>query len=188
MRNRLGRVKVKCSLGSAHDDPAVAVAVCIGPGSYTGVRIGVAAAKGFAVTQHVPLVGITTLDILTAAQLPDERPLLALFAAGRKRVGYARYRWQEGGWRVETDVEIATWAELAALITEPTLVVGEISSAGADALSKIDDAILPQPAWHLRRAGFLADMAWQRLRNHAAGAPLDTPDNDPATLMPLYAR
>ena len=130
----------------------------------------------------------------------DERPLLATFAAGRKRTGYARYRWQEGGWRVEsgvataTHVEIATWAELAALIDEPTLVVGEISLAGQDILHKLGDAILPQPAWHLRRAGFLADMAWARLREEQAGeltdtgASVDAQGNDPATLMPLYVR
>ena len=62
--------------------------------------------------------------------------MLALFAAGRKRTGYARYRWQEDGWQVESDIDIATWAELAECITEPTLVVGEISSAGQDILAK----------------------------------------------------
>lgn len=157
-----------------------AVAVCIGPGSYTGVRIGVAVAKGIAMTQQIPLAGITTLDILTAAQPQDDRPMLALFAAGRRRTGYARYRWQEGGWHVESDVAIATWAELAAAITEPTLVVGEISSAGQELLGKTGHAILPQPAWHVRRAGYLADIAWARLRANEA--------DDPATLMPLYAR
>lgn len=157
-----------------------AVAVCIGPGSYTGVRIGVAAAKGLVVTQQVPLVGITTLDILAAAQLPDTRPILALFAAGRKRVGYARYRWSDTGWQVETDVAIATWTELAERITEPTLVLGEISPTGREILGKLTDVALPQPAWHLRRAGFLADLAWARIRANQI--------DNPATLLPLYAR
>lgn len=157
-----------------------AIAVCTGPGSYTGVRIGVAMAKGMAVAQQLPLVGITTLDILASAQPEDARPMVALFAAGRKRVGYARYRWQETGWRVETDVEIATWDELAEKITIPTLVTGEISPQGQKVLRKVEGVTLAAPALRLRRAGFLADLAWTRIR---AGQV-----DEAATLAPRYAK
>ena len=154
-----------------------AVAVCIGPGSYTGVRIGVALAKGMAVAQQLPLIGVPSLDILVAAQPADDRPLYAVFAAGRKRAGFARYGWIDGGWHAETEVAIATWAEFFAQIDEPALLVGEIETADLPADAPFT---LPAPAWHLRRAGFLADMAWTRLR---AGQT-----DDPATLQPLYAR
>jgi len=153
------------------------VAVCIGPGSYTGVRIGVALAKGIAVARQLPLIGIPTLDILTAAQPADERPLYAVFAAGRKRAGFARYHWGDNGWRAETEVAVATWAELFAQIDAPALLVGEIETADLPANTQL---AIPAPALHLRRAGFLADLAWARLR---AGQT-----DDPATLQPLYAR
>jgi tRNA threonylcarbamoyladenosine biosynthesis protein TsaB len=45
-----------------------AVAVAIGPGSFTGLRIGLALAKGLALAHHLSLIGIPTLDILAAAQ------------------------------------------------------------------------------------------------------------------------
>ncbi len=154
-----------------------AVGVCIGPGSYTGARIGLAFAKGLAVSRQLPLVGVQTLDILVAALPPDDRPVYAVFAAGRKRAGFARYRYTDGVWRAETEVVIMTWPELLAQITAPALLVGEIEAANVSAHPHI---VLPASAYHLRRAGFLADLAWARLR---AGQT-----DDPATLQPLYAR
>ncbi len=154
-----------------------AVAVCIGPGSYTGVRIGVALAKGIAVARQLPLIGIPTLDILVAAQPADDRPLYAAFTAGRQRVGFARYRWEDKGWRTETEVIMGTGAEVFAQIDEPARLVGEIETANLPANTQL---VVPAPALHLRRAGFLADLAWARLRAGQA--------DDPARLQPLYAR
>ncbi|MGC9393803.1 MAG: tRNA (adenosine(37)-N6)-threonylcarbamoyltransferase complex dimerization subunit type 1 TsaB [Anaerolineae bacterium] len=171
------------SLEASEITPAdlTAVAVCIGPGSYTGVRIGVALAKGMAVARQLPLIGVPTLDILTAAQPADDRPLYAVFAAGRKRAGFARYRWSDDGWHAETEVSIATWAEFFAQIDEPALLVGEIETADLPTSAATNMAFtIPTPARHLRRAGFLADLAWTRLR--------DGQTDDPATLQPLYAR
>jgi tRNA threonylcarbamoyladenosine biosynthesis protein TsaB len=49
-------------------DDLTALAVSIGPGSYTGLRIGVALAKGLAAARGLPLVGVSSLDTLAAAQ------------------------------------------------------------------------------------------------------------------------
>ncbi len=158
-----------------------AIAVCIGPGSYTGVRIGVAVAKGLAMVHGLPMVGCNTLDIIVAAQPPDSRPLCAFFTAGRRRVGYARFRWIESTWRAETDVMLVTWSEFVEHVEEPSLVIGEISAEGMEALETIRNLVeLPQPAWRLRRAGFLADLAWEHLHNGHS--------SDPAHINPVYVR
>ena len=159
-----------------------AVAVCKGPGSYTGVRIGVAFAKGIALTQQIPLIGITTLDILMAAQPPSPRAVYAILAVGRKRIGYVRYRYQEAdGWQAETEIDIVEWAQMPGRIREPAIVRGEISAQGLALLATLKEAIqVPAPAYHLRRAGFLAELAWAELRAGQVG--------DPALLVPLYAR
>jgi len=137
----------------------------------------VALAKGMAVARQLPLIGIPTLDILTAAQPADDRPLYAIFAAGRKRAGFARYRWGDAGWRAETEVSTVTWEELFAQIDEPALLVGEIETMNLPAHTHLG---LPAPAQHLRRAGFLADLAWARQRTGQT--------DDPALLQPLYVR
>ncbi|MBB3592761.1 N6-L-threonylcarbamoyladenine synthase [Rhizobium sp. BK529] len=59
------------------------LAVTIGPGSFTGIRVGVAAARGFALSLNIPAVGITTLEVMAAAQrakLPGRAVLAAMDA------------------------------------------------------------------------------------------------------------
>lgn len=70
-----------------------AVAVSIGPGSFTGVRVGVAAARGLALALGVPAVGVTTLEAL-ARQAREEspgRPVLARIEAGRGQAYVAAF-------------------------------------------------------------------------------------------------
>jgi len=173
-------VQLLTSSGLAPRD-LTAIGVCIGPGSYTGVRIGVAVAKGLASSRKLSLVGVSTLDILAAAQPWDDRPMYAVFTAGRHRVGYARYKWQEDGWRAETGVQVVAWDALPEKLDLPALMVGEIGSAGREALHGLYGRLeVPAPARHLRRAGYLADIAWERLRNNQVDAP--------TALLPLYAR
>jgi hypothetical protein len=96
-------------------------------------------------------------------------------------VGYARYRWQDDRWRSQTGVQVETWSELASAITSPSIVLGEIGEEGWEILRSMYDKVeVPAPAQHLRRAGYLADIAWRRLRNNQIDAP--------SALLPLYAR
>ena len=64
------------------------VAVTIGPGSFTGIRVGVAAARGFALSLGVPAVGITTLAVMAEAERERSpgRPVLAAMDAKRNEI------------------------------------------------------------------------------------------------------
>lgn len=53
-----------------------AVAVSMGPGSYTGLRIGVSAAKGICYAQDIPLIAVNTLEVLANAYMPKKNDLL----------------------------------------------------------------------------------------------------------------
>ncbi|PZM12157.1 tRNA (adenosine(37)-N6)-threonylcarbamoyltransferase complex dimerization subunit type 1 TsaB [Rhizobium tubonense] len=69
------------------------IAVSIGPGSFTGIRVGVAAARGFALSLGIPAVGVTTLQVLAAAhhQANPGRPLLVAMDAKRGEVYLQRF-------------------------------------------------------------------------------------------------
>lgn len=163
-------------LGAEH---LSAVAVTRGPGSFTGLRVGLAVAKGLALARGLPLVGVPTLDVLAAAQGQDRRSLCAVLQAGRGRICAAIYRWREGEWRAQGEPSLTTWAALVQATTSPTLFCGEIDVTGAQTLAALGElALLAPAATRLRRAGFLAEIAWRRLNRDEA--------DDPATLTPIY--
>ncbi len=149
-----------------------ALAVAVGPGSYTGLRIGVALAKGMAAVHDLPLAALTTLEITLEAHEAAlaTQPLIATAPAGRSRVIWAKYAPGAGSWILRRPAEISTWEELLSACRPPFTISGEISSAGLKAISAAQQAgahiDLPPPADRLRRAGRLAELAWRRLREN----------------------
>jgi len=173
---RLVAALEQLGLGAEH---LSGVAVTRGPGSFTGLRVGMAVAKGLALARGLPLVSVPTLDVVAAAQGRDRRPLCAVLQAGRGRICVATYRWQGGEWRVREAVRLTTWSSLAEETVSPTLFCGEIDPVGAETLATLGElAVLLPGAARLRRAGFLAELAWRRLNRGEV--------DDPATLTPIY--
>lgn len=70
--------------------------VAQGPGSYTGVRIGVTTAKALAFTLQKELVGVSSLASLAANVLPTDQLIVPLFNARRSQVFAGIYQWQAG--------------------------------------------------------------------------------------------
>lgn len=156
-----------------------ALAVAIGPGSFTGLRIGLALAKGIVLARHIPIVGIPTLDILTAAVPMDGGSLAAVLRAGRERLAVGWYQAARSGWRSMGKIEVLTAQELAENIQEPTLVCGELTEEERRLLGRKRKVVrLLSPARSLRRPGYLAEIGWRRWQ---AGKM-----DDPATLTPIY--
>ena len=62
-----------------------AIGIALGPGSFTGLRVGMSVAKGLAFGAQIPLLGIPTLDALAHAHAWQSLPIWAVLAAGRGR-------------------------------------------------------------------------------------------------------
>ena len=162
---------------AGHDLSALAIA--LGPGSFTSLRIGLAFIKGLALALHLPVVGVPSLDILAEAQPVREQPLAVILQAGRGRLAVGWYRSQAGRWLSSGEPEMTTAEELAQSIRKPTLVCGELSNDERLLLArKHKNVILASPAQSLRRPGFLAEIAWKRWQ---AGQV-----DEPVALAPLY--
>jgi tRNA threonylcarbamoyladenosine biosynthesis protein TsaB len=156
-----------------------AIAVASGPGSFTGLRIGMALAKGLSLALHIPLIGIPTLDILVAAQPVTNMLLVAVLRAGRSNLAVGRYQVNEGDWKSLGDVEVLTAEELKHQIRSPTILCGEMTVEEMDLFSDNSKYVkLATPAQSLRRASYLAEIGWQRWQ----AGQID----DPSTLSPWY--
>ena len=145
------------------------LAVALGPGSFTGLRIAWAVAKGLALAQGLSLVGVPTLDIVaySCMSLPPGQtaPLCALLQAGRGRFCIANYRWREGAFHRQGDYRVVELDEVGADVEEPTVFCGELDAKLEQALrARLGNrAIVAPPAARLRRPGYLAELGYERL-------------------------
>lgn len=155
-----------------------AVAVSIGPGSFTGLRIGLATAKALAYALNIPLIGVPTLAALAFA-CPSPGALLApMLDAQKGNVYLGLYEWSDGSLKEVQPPRVIAFdeanAELAAA-GKPVLMLGEA------AVMYRDNITYPAPPHVvIPRAGSVAVMAQQM---YAQGVR-----HDVAALEPLYIR
>ena len=138
------------------------IGVALGPGSFTSLRIGLALAKGMALSLKIPLVGVPTLDFLAAAQPICDLPLAALLQAGRGRLALVWYAAQNGRWQAQGEPQITNAEALLEQIEQPSWVCGELSADERRVFAKKRKLIhMASPAQSVRRPSFLAEMAWE---------------------------
>ena len=155
-----------------------ALGVAIGPGSFTGLRIGLALAKGLCLSHRLPLIGIPTMDVIAAAQpVEPDFELATVLEAGRRRLAIGWYHVQGGKWQSKDDLHNMTVEEFVESITEPVIVCGELNGEARQLLCD-KGVVLPSPAQCVRRPGVLAELAWKRWQ----AGKID----NPATLKPIY--
>jgi len=160
------------------------IAVSIGPGSFTGLRIGIATAKSMAFALGIPVIGVPTLDAL-AAQFPySERFIYPILDAQKGRVYTAQYDTSRGDPRRLSDYGVMDIDALISLVTStgrPSVVIGEVVDF-SEQLQGIDPAILQiaAPLNRMPRGASSGQLGLQQLINGEG--------QDPQTLLPLYIR
>ena len=164
---------------SAQDVTAVAVAE--GPGSFTGVRIGVAAAKGFAWGREIPCYGISTLEAMAESLGAFQGYVCPVMDARRAQVYNALFYVNQGTIsRVTPDRAIALndLSEELKNLTEPVFLVGDGSNLCYNTLSKeVPNLVLPaEHRMHQRAVGVALLAAKQAAQGIAPGGADLTPN------------
>ena len=141
----------QCNL-TAQDVDAVAVAQ--GPGSFTGVRIGVAAAKGFAWGKQIPCYGVSTLEAMAESLGIYEGIVCPVMDARRSQVYNALFRAEKGSLSRITEDRAISLADLGEELknsTNPVFLVGDGANLCYNTLeSKVPNLVLP-PEHHLHQ-------------------------------------
>jgi tRNA threonylcarbamoyladenosine biosynthesis protein TsaB len=160
-------------------DNIQAVGVALGPGSFTSLRVGLSLVKGLALARHLPIVGISTLDIMAANQPASKLPLLAAIQAGRGRLAIGWYKSSKQGWQARGLARVVPVEELVYEIRTPSIVCGEFTAQDRQRLAKDEVNVkLASPAQSVRRPAVLAELAWARWQRGDV--------DDEAALAPIY--
>jgi tRNA threonylcarbamoyladenosine biosynthesis protein TsaB len=160
-----------------------AIAVDLGPGLFTGLRVGVAAGKALAHARRLPMIGVSSLDLLAFALRHSNRRIVCAIDAGRGEIFHASYRQSPGGVQRVTEARVGSADDLASelvAVKEDLLLVGDGAlryKAAFEGISglEIGDSGVAHPS-----AGSLVQLA------HARALREDFVT--PAELTPLYLR
>jgi len=175
--------RIREEVGVAWEDLA-GLAVSLGPGSFTGLRIGLSLAKGLALAVGLPLLGVSTLDGLARQVVaPPGTKVCALLDARKQEVYAALYQCGEDGLPQRTSDDLVLRPELlAGQLSGPTILVGDggvsYRQIFQDALGAT--ALFPPATTHFPRAATIGLLGAELL---ARGERLD-----PASCVPIYVR
>jgi tRNA threonylcarbamoyladenosine biosynthesis protein TsaB len=161
------------------------IGVALGPGSFTGLRVGLSYAKGLARAAGIPLAGISTLDAmaLTAgSDLPAGVVVCPVLDARRGEVYAALYRFSADALERETDDLALTIAELAELINGEAILIGDAKAGDVQTLAAAKGlrTTLLGAAEVYRTGSLVAALAAARIARNDA--------DESAALEPRYVR
>jgi tRNA threonylcarbamoyladenosine biosynthesis protein TsaB len=155
------------------------LAVAVGPGSFTGLRIGLSAAKGLAFALGIPIAAVPTLDAMAAALPFALLPVCPVLDARKGEVYCSLYRWTGQAMRREWEYLALPPAALAARLTEPVVVLGDGAAAVASPHAR------PAPAH--RRGPSPAAVGVLGIARLTAGETVPAADLTPIYLRPSEA-
>ncbi|WP_347861571.1 tRNA (adenosine(37)-N6)-threonylcarbamoyltransferase complex dimerization subunit type 1 TsaB [Salimicrobium sp. PL1-032A] len=154
------------------------IAVAQGPGSFTGVRIGMATAKSMAYALDIPVTGISSLEVLARQGTFFEGLICPFFDARRGRVYTGLYDGKMNVVMEEENIDMDTWLEKVEAMKQPILFISQDLALFRERIeAKMgDNAVFPTAAHQYARPSYLALAA------------MKTPASAMHTLSPNYLR
>ena len=163
-----------------HDIEALSVAK--GPGSFNGLRVGLATAKGLAFSLGIPLVSVGTLEVIAYPYAKAGLPVCPILQVGRGDVAAAIFRIQSDQWAKSVPEFVTNIDDICTNTKEKTLFCGEIKEEQtAQIIENLGNlAQFPIEATQWSRAGYLSELGWCKIEtdNHETLS----------TLQPMYLK
>jgi tRNA threonylcarbamoyladenosine biosynthesis protein TsaB len=158
-------------------------AVSLGPGSFTGLRIGVSTVKGLAFATGKPVAGVYTLDVLASQIAPTSYLICPILDARKQEVYTAFYRYEEGNsLKRQSDYQAIRPEDLVKKIKEHTIFLGDgVKTYGDFLLNSLPSlAIFPPAPLNVSHGSMVAKLGFKLLQK---GERLDL-----SNFAPLYIR
>jgi len=158
------------------------LAVSAGPGSFSGLRVGVSVAKGLALANRIPVVGVSTLEALAATVASFERTICAVLDAFKGEVYFASFRTDHGNLRRLSDDVVVTPDRAATMVPPRAVLLGDGIARYASLFREhIPESVtvLPFPEYG-PRGGAVARLGVAHHQRHG--------DDSAARLEPFYIR
>ena len=157
------------------------LAVSVGPGSFTGLRVGVATAKGLALALGLPVAAVPTLDAL-AWNLPfADVSVCPLLDARKGEVYLALYRWSGDRMERLSDYLACSPRAAAAWLSPPVIVLGDGVGACRPFFPRLGAGLRVAPAFHSAPSAAIVGWLGQAMLQSGQAVPADQ-------LGPMYLR
>ena len=181
-RHLMDIIKIVCNLADLKAKDVDKFAVTIGPGSFTGLRIGISTIKGLAFSLGKPVVGVSSLDALAWQCAQSAYLICPLMDARKKEVYACRYRFIDNELIKDGNEKVASPAEALRGIREPSIFIGNAVQIYRDKISAELGELAHFAAWgqHTIRA---SSIAWLSMTGFYRQQT-----DDVALLVPQYIR
>lgn len=170
--------RVICALGLKITD--IDYFACgLGPGSFTGMRIGLATIKGLSVVKNKPIIGISTLDILAKNAPVKDRLIVTALDARRSLIYCSSYKYEQGSLKRKSAYALLSLDELIKKFPNKAVVLGDAVALYGDALlTRMKNAAVLDKDYWSPQAHNLIELALAKIKAKQFSSVL--------TLKPIY--